>query len=93
MMSGTHPIAGWARFIVTQVISDIGGVTRCAVNNPADTRSWSTYCLGSTNPLPPERSSWRVVFGYTSCAIFRGAPPGTIPGPGVSISNRIRLVP
>jgi Flp pilus assembly protein TadG len=85
-ISGNHPIAGWSRFIITQVINNVPGQgTKCVVDNPSDPLSAQRCALAPANP------SWRAVFGYTACGTFPGAPPGTLPGPGVSLSTRLRL--
>jgi hypothetical protein len=68
-ITGDRKVVAFTQFIVTQVIHNISGGSRCVVNNPADANSWGPYCKESTAPLTGPAASWEVVFGYTACGI------------------------
>ena len=68
-MNGNRQVKAFTQFIITQVIHNISGGSRCTVNNPADANSWGPYCNSSTNPLGGPGASWEVIMGYTACGI------------------------
>jgi Flp pilus assembly protein TadG len=88
-INGPQQITSWTEMVITQVYNGNNG---CAVNNPADSNSWS-ICPQPMNPNGPAKadSNLRAVFGRYSCT-FVDSVASRIPGPRSALGTKLRLV-
>ncbi len=91
-ISGPHPIIGWTRFVMAQVVN--GG--ECAVANHFDGNPWDPLCpppngTGTAETIPQNSGSFRAVYGYYSCDLI-DSPPIPTPAPRASIATGRKLV-
>jgi Flp pilus assembly protein TadG len=97
-ITGTLPITGWTRFVITQVLGKNG---KCAVNNPWQRggagNPWDRYCFldGGNGTAPPPPTTTVVqgatgIFGYYDCQ-YTPVPPAPNPGP-ITATAKLKLV-
>jgi len=88
-INGPHQITSWTEMVITQVYDRNNG---CAVNNPADSNSWS-ICPQPLNPSGPASPdpNLRAVFGRYNCTLVP-SPPSPLPGPISALATHLRLV-
>ncbi len=96
-ITGTPPINGWTRLVITQVLGKNG---QCAVNNPWQRggagNPWDSHCFDDKNGTSPHGPTSTVVsgqtgiFGYYDCT-YQPAPPAPNPGP-ITATAKLKLV-
>ena len=90
-ISGTMGIAGFTRFVITQV-SDRG---QCAVANHYASNPWDANCdtahNGTAASITPPLNAYRGIYGYYDCT-YLPTPPTPNPTPRTALSQRLRLV-
>jgi len=90
-ISGTMGIAGFTRFVITQV-SDRG---QCAVANHYASNPWDANCdtahNGTAASITPPLNAYRGIYGYYDCT-YSPTPPTPVPTPRTALSTRLRLV-
>jgi len=96
-ITGTPPIAGWTRLVITQVQGKNG---ECAVNNAWQRsgagNAWDSHCFIDKNGTSPHGPTSTVVsgqtgiFGYYDCT-YQPAPPAPNPGP-ITATAKLKLV-
>jgi hypothetical protein len=90
-ITGSPPIVGWTRMVITQVLGKNG---TCAVANHWAGNPWDSHCFddknGTASSLPPGWSGQTGIFGYYDCT-YTPAPPSPVPGP-ITATARLRLV-
>ncbi|HXH82183.1 MAG TPA: pilus assembly protein TadG-related protein [Candidatus Tectomicrobia bacterium] len=87
-ITGTPPIVGWTRFVITQVINK----GECVVANHYAGNQWDNLCppANGTSTNPVNKSS-RGVFGYYACEL-QPSNPNPMPSPRTALAQRLRLV-
>jgi Putative Tad-like Flp pilus-assembly len=92
-ITGTPPIVGWTRMVITQVVGKNGV---CAVANHYAGNTWDSHCFIDKNGTAPHGPSSTVVsgqtgiFGYYDCT-YQPAPPAPTPGP-ITATAKLKLV-
>jgi hypothetical protein len=96
-ITGTPPINGWTRLVITQVLGKNG---ECAVNNAWQRggagNPWDSHCFDDKNGTSPHGPTSTVVsgqtgiFGYYDCT-YQPAPPAPNPGP-ITATAKLKLV-
>jgi Flp pilus assembly protein TadG len=90
-ITGSPPIVGWTRMVITQVLGKSG---ECAVANHWAGNPWDEHCFtaknGTADSLPPGWAGQTGIFGYYDCT-YAPAPPSPVPGP-ITATARLRLV-
>jgi Flp pilus assembly protein TadG len=90
-ITGSPPIVGWTRMVITQVQGKNG---QCAVANHWAGNPWDQHCFsdknGTASSLPPGWAGQTGIYGYYDCT-YAPAPPSTVPGP-ITATARLRLV-
>ena len=90
-ITGSPPIVGWTRMVITQVLGKNGS---CAVANHWAGNPWDSHCFtdknGTASSLPSGWAGQTGIFGYYDCT-YAPAPPSPVPGP-ITATARLRLV-
>jgi Flp pilus assembly protein TadG len=90
-ITGTRTVAGFTRFVITQV-SDRG---ECAVANHYAGNPWDANCdtahNGTAASVPPPLNAYRGIYGYYDCTYWQ-APPAPAPAPVTALAQMLRLV-